>query len=379
MVTAIKAGHEIAVIADFFEENKKGSHESQDIAYDLKSNVYVQNAPRRFWPRLLQAIFYLLNPVLFYFYLKYCIIKGRVSLHYLFVIQFYAQFRKHTVFHVHFSNREQPLFDLKKIGFIKSKYIISFHGFDAYKIPYEAETSVHRNDINTLVSVCTVNSQFLKNQLIERGIDGHRIVVIPPGINTHLFSSSEPKQTDETLQLLSVGRLIELKGHHFAIEAIKLLVANGKKVHYTIIGEGPRASALKNQIQAAHLQQEIRVLPFASQEEIKLRYMQSHVMLFPSTEGTNSRREAFGVVSLEAQAMGLPVIGFDSGGFPETMIPDRTGFLVADQNIKAMAIAIERFIDDKTLLSKMSKEAQKHVTVNFSDEKTVKKYLPLYI
>ena len=98
----------------------------------------------------------------------------------------------------------------------------------------------------------------------------------------------------------------------------------------------------------------------------------------PSTKDNSGRSEAFGVVSLEAQAMGLPIIGFDAGGFPDTIIDGITGFLVEDKNIEKMASTIEKLILDQNLLAEMSKQAINNTITNFNVHKTTGQYFKLY-
>ena len=105
---------------------------------------------------------------------------------------------------------------------------------------------------------------------------------------------------------------------------------------------------------------------------------ENNLFLMTSTIDKYGRREAFGAVSLEAQAMDLPVIGFKSGGFPETVIDGNTAILVEDKNINSMAEAVESLINDKKLMNSMSKGARTHVLESFSFEKTTKRYLDLY-
>jgi len=98
-----------------------------------------------------------------------------------------------------------------------------------------------------------------------------------------------------------------------------------------------------------------------------------------STSDRSERCEAFGVVSLEAQAMGLPVIGFKSGGFPETLVEGKTGITVTDKDIEAMASAIEYLMFNNDRLLEMGMAAKKHIRDNFDSSIVTCKYLELYV
>ena len=89
------------------------------------------------------------------------------------------------------------------------------------------------------------------------------------------------------------------------------------------------------------------------------------------------RRETFGLVSVEAQAMGIPVVGFNSGGFPETLLEGKTGFAVEDRNVEQLVTKIEYLLGHPSIYSDMSKAAIKHAQ-KFAHDKTTQQYLDLY-
>jgi colanic acid/amylovoran biosynthesis glycosyltransferase len=76
--------------------------------------------------------------------------------------------------------------------------------------------------------------------------------------------------------------------------------------------------------------------------------------------------------------MGLPVIGFNSGGFVETIIDNETGYIVEDRNSNELANKIQLLFHDKELRMKMSKNAKSHVRENFDAKKSNQLLLNLY-
>ena len=73
-----------------------------------------------------------------------------------------------------------------------------------------------------------------------------------------------------------------------------------------------------------------------------------HASIFcmPSTRAADGDNEGFGSVYLEAQAAGLPVVGFEQGPVPEAVINGTTGYLVPDKSVKALADALGRLLSD---------------------------------
>jgi colanic acid/amylovoran biosynthesis glycosyltransferase len=161
-------------------------------------------------------------------------------------------------------------------------------------------------------------------------------------------------------------------------EVAKDLKDKGYDVQYNLVGSGAELEKLQDLIVQLQLEDTVFLLGTKDQSEIKSLLESHHLFLMTSTSDEKGRREAFGVVSLEAQSMGLPVIGFKSGGFPETISEGKTGYTVEDRNVEAMSLAIETVINDSLLFESMSMEAVKHVSANFSKENTTDKYIQLY-
>ena len=78
-------------------------------------------------------------------------------------------------------------------------------------------------------------------------------------------------------------------------------------------------------------------------------------------------------MTLEAQAMGVPVIGFDSGGVSYT-VSEKTGVLVTQKNIKQLAEEIEKLVLDKSQYQSMSLEARKWVLDHYTISKMIHEY-----
>ena len=82
-------------------------------------------------------------------------------------------------------------------------------------------------------------------------------------------------------------------------------------------------------------------------------------------------------MSIEAQAMGLPVIGFNSGGFPETILDGKSGFVIEDRSDIIMSLKLIHLIEHKLEYAAMSKSAIEY-SLNFDYQFTTMKYLELY-
>lgn len=378
VVEAIKSGFQVTIITDKKNNPSQSTQEHLLNEFEIPKKIQEYSEPKRKFKRYLKALKLVSNPFLFYYYIRYSKFKKKKSLSNLFRLAFYYPYRK-TTFHVHFSTALEPVLELKKIGFLKAKIIVTFHGYDAFYLPSGKQLESLVSDYKIYVNWITVNSAYLKKQLVEKGFPQTKIITVPMGVDVEFFNPSESKKEIETpIQLITVARLVDLKGVDYGIQVLKKLLHLGYDVHYTIVGEGPEEERLKALCHALGVTDNLHFLGKKSQAEIKNILDKHHIFLMTSTIDKDGRREAFGVVSLEAQAMELPVIGFQSGGFPETLVDGKTGFLVEDQDVEAMAAVVEKLFNDRHLLQQMAKNARAHVVENFSFEKTTKKYLERY-
>ena len=82
-----------------------------------------------------------------------------------------------------------------------------------------------------------------------------------------------------------------------------------------------------------------------------------------------------GLVLLEAQRLSLPVIGTNSGGIPEAIADNRSGFFVPEKNVEALAAKLRELMDYKELYDRFSNQAKKFVQEKFNPEVNIDKYI----
>ena len=87
-----------------------------------------------------------------------------------------------------------------------------------------------------------------------------------------------------------------------------------------------------------------------------------------------SHNEPFGLAVLEAQLAGLPVVAFDEGAIPEIVEDGRTGFLIRDRDVGALAVAIERLGTDAVMRTEMGRAAIAHAKRAFDKETLAERF-----
>lgn len=191
----------------------------------------------------------------------------------------------------------------------------------------------------------------------------HRIHVIPPGVDHHIFrpdgAREWPTDDEHRLRLLFAGRFQPHKGPHVIIEALGLIHRVHHRldefdVHFTGAQSGAR------QLDLAHLAQQRGVLsactftPPLSPERLARLMRAADVQLMPSYS------ESFGLVGVEAQACGTPVLAHRVGGLTQAVEHGRSGRLVADLSPRSWSEALLAIADDAAAWSALSVSALDH-------------------
>lgn len=173
---------------------------------------------------------------------------------------------------------------------------------------------------------------------------------------------------DDRFVLLVVGQLIPEKGINVAIAAMASLPAHAV---LWIIGAGPQRGELTAQIAESGLQERVRMLGL--QRNVQPFLQAADVFVCPSVWG-----EAAGLVNLESQACGLPVVASRIGGIPEYVVEGRTGLFFEPGNSEDLAAQARRLIDEPELRDRMAAEARAWALEQFSAEVRLPEWLNLY-
>ena len=208
-------------------------------------------------------------------------------------------------------------------------------------------------------------SEFNASQ-IERYC-GIRPVVVPNGVDTELFRPLVPdreirgalKLVDRDIVIMTVSRLVGLKGIAHAVRAVDSVVKKGYPVKFFIIGEGEERNNLQKLVDAAQLEEHVFFLGNISNSSLPKYYSLATMAVFPSIA-----EEAFGISIAEAMACGVPSLSTAIGAIPEVV--GDAGLLVPPGDDDALANAMDRIISDAVLRKQLSLSGRKRIEENFS-------------
>ncbi len=165
------------------------------------------------------------------------------------------------------------------------------------------------------------NSNFIAKRI--RRVYGREAKVIYPPVNTEQFVLEESKED----YYLTVSRMVPYKKIGMIVEAFSFMPE--KKL--VVIGDGPEMKNIR-----AKATQNVEILGFQATDVVHDYMQRARAFIFAA-------KEDFGIVPLEAQACGTPVIAFGEGGARETILDGVTGVFFDHQSCKSLIQAVKRF------------------------------------
>jgi glycosyltransferase involved in cell wall biosynthesis len=148
-------------------------------------------------------------------------------------------------------------------------------------------------------------------------------------------------------RLLSVGRLVPMKGFDILLAAVAELRSRGMELSCTVIGEGPERARLENLRAALGLDAQVEFPGAMPQSEVVRHMGESTLMVLPCVVAPNGQSDGIPNVLMEAMATGLPVVSTRISGIPELVEDGVNGCLVPAGDVAALASAIESLVDDE--------------------------------
>ena len=204
-------------------------------------------------------------------------------------------------------------------------------------------------------------SSFIRGRSLEMGYPAERSIVHPIGVDVQRFQP--PPEGHREKVVLFVGRLVEKKGCASLLEAMTQVQQRQSAIELVIIGDGPLRG--EYEAHAARLGLRCRFLGVQPSTVVRAWMARATVFCVPSVVAESGDAEGFGMVFIEAQAMGLPVVSTLSGGIPEAVRHGETGLLVPQRDVKGLAAALLLLIENRDVWRRYSAAGRKRVIDHF--------------
>jgi glycosyltransferase EpsF len=170
--------------------------------------------------------------------------------------------------------------------------------------------------------------------------------------------------------VIHVGRFIEQKNHHGLLDVFSRVLAEVPDARMLLLGQGPLKEEILREIEQRGLSR--AVLFLGLREDVPRLMAASDLCLFPS------RDEGFGLVPLEANAAGVPVVGTNIPGLDEAVEDGVTARLFALDDVAGMARASVEFLTDPALRARFGEAGRARAEQRFSHAASAAKMLALY-
>lgn len=222
--------------------------------------------------------------------------------------------------------------------------VTTLHGYDVFAFRQQSPGiwgEITRRNLATTVESSRrfiAVSEWLAGQAVDVGIDADRVDVVYQGVDTTFYT---PQAWNDTglPTVVYAGGMVAHKGLEDALEA-SVRVARSAPHRLRVIGAGGLAGIARTY---ASEYPHIEYVGALTREQLKREYARARVALVPS-RATPTWSEAAGLVALEAQASGVPVIAARSGGLPEMLLDGETGSIVPPENVDVLASALRAWL-----------------------------------
>lgn len=206
-------------------------------------------------------------------------------------------------------------------------------------------------------------------------VEADRLRAIP-----HVREIRERLQLPPGPLFLTVARLQEHKGHRYLIDAVPSVLRSHPEAVFAVAGKASGAQQeryrdeLMAQCSRLGVAERVRFLGYVAEPDLVSLYREAAALVHPATS------EGFGLILLEAMALGAPIIAASADGPSELILPDRTGLLVATRDSAALAQAVVRLLESPALAETLRRQGQKFASrfqVDTMVEQTVAVYREL--
>jgi colanic acid/amylovoran biosynthesis glycosyltransferase len=211
------------------------------------------------------------------------------------------------------------------------------------------------------------------------GCDPKKVRVHRSGIRLGKFRYAERRPTPgEPIRLVTIGRCVEKKGIAYGIRAVARLKASGRRVIYSVVGDGPLRRELERLAHELDAADVVQLLPPRSHQKTLAILDRAHLVVQPSVTGRDGDQEGIPNVLKEAMAMGVPVVSTLHSGIPELVEDGVSGFLVPERDVDALVDRLAHLIEHPERWPEMGRAGRRKIEAEYDSDRLNQQLLDLY-
>ena len=212
------------------------------------------------------------------------------------------------------------------------------------------------------VTISEFNRRFMADKLHRTTLA--QLHIVHCGVSPGAFAFNGSGR--DSGALIAVGRLDEIKGFEYLVEACVILRDRGVAFECRIIGDGPLRASLQQRIDSHRLTHEVVLLGARQQEEVRAHLDRASVFVLPSVVTSRGDRDGIPVALMEAMAVGLPAVSTRVSGIPELVQHGINGLLAEPRDAADLARCIERMLTEPQAAQAMALRARQTVEQDFN-------------
>ncbi len=261
--------------------------------------------------------------------------------------------------HVIHCHCDTPAFGLRIHRFAQRRLVYTEHGDTIMRTERSWFTQRMWRYSGSSWDAILLNSEFVKRDFLARFPWLEKSCrVFPNPLIEQWNGPRNPPKPGEPPRVGVFGRMVQQKGMDWMLTVAQTICANVPDLRVEFFGDGPLRAELEAKRDALNLQRRVVFHGFVNDPLARMAEM--------TCTAVPSRIEPFGLVALEAQGAGVPVVGFSESGVAEIVVDGETGCVVPYGDLKAMATAIEEIVGAPEMAVKMGIAARKRARTVFS-------------
>jgi glycosyltransferase involved in cell wall biosynthesis len=221
-------------------------------------------------------------------------------------------------------------------------------------------------------------SEGIRAVLLADGVSAEKVSCVRSAVDFERFQTVSDSAgvrarfglPDDSVVVGMAAQLIPRKGHDVLLEAVAALKDRWPQLRVLIMGKGPLAASVAQQIEAMGLDEQVHCVGFLNDIETVLPHLD--FLVHPA------RTEGLGVALLQAASAGLAVIASRAGGMPEAVLDEETGLLIPPGDVPALVAAMERLLSDPALADQYGAAGRRRMADEFSIEAMAAGNLAVY-
>lgn len=251
--------------------------------------------------------------------------------------------------------------------------VVSFYGgYDVTRIPRAQGADVYAGLFRDCAAVTALGER-MAAEIRDLGCPPEKIRQVPLAVDTSEFVAG-PRAAAGTstdggapVRLLSVARLVEMKGIEYALRALAAVreAEPARPLRYDVVGGGPLRAELEALAGELGLAGVVEFHGALAQPDVRRLMSAADVFLLPSVTTASGDQEGTPTVLMEASSSEVAVVSTLHSGIPEVVLDRRSGFLVPERDIAALTDRLLRLVRDPGLRASFGRTGREHVKRRF--------------